>query len=377
MHLARGRQLGVRPVDVLVPVVLVVAAEIEHFSKTSTAFRGTADPVLIAILVALVPLPLLFWRRAPLGALVGVAVLLALPRLFVPTSIEYVGGLGALLAAVYACARWATKPWNRYGLVVPALVFALLSLIVPGFLAIGTFANAVPLVAAAWLGGAGLRRWEGRSELSAEDARADERARIARELHDVIAHHVSVMVVQAGSARLLMRTDTAGSEVALRNVERAGREALVEMRRMLGVLKVAADELPTTPPPTLEHLEQLTETMAAAGVTVELARTGTPRELPTAVDLTAYRIVQEALTNVLRHGGSATAEVHIDQSRDRLELRITNPVGHQHRPELPGGNGMNGMRERAKIFGGTLAAGPVDEEFRVQATLPLEGDRDA
>ena len=123
-----------------------------------------------------------------------------------------------------------TDWWSR------PLVFALLSFVVPGFFVIGTFTNAVPLVAAAWLGGAGLRRWEGRSERSAEDARADERATIARELHDVIAHHVSVMVVQSGSARLLMDTDTAGSEVALRNVERTGREALVEMRRMLGVL---------------------------------------------------------------------------------------------------------------------------------------------
>lgn len=377
MQPAQGRLLGVRLTDALLPLALVVAAEIEHFSGASTAFGGTADTVLIAILVGLVPLPLLFWRRAPLVVLVGVALLLAGPRLVVSTSVEYVGGLGALLAAVFACARWAREPWNRYGLLVPALVFALLSVVVPGFFVFGTFANAVPLVAAAWLGGAGLRRWEGRSERSAEDARADERATIARELHDVIAHHVSVMVVQAGSARLLMSTDAGGSEEALRNVERTGREALVEMRRMLGVLKVGFDELPTAPPPTLDHLEQLTQAMGAAGVTVRFTRAGGCEALPTALDLTAYRIVQEALTNVLRHGGSTTAHVWIDQSCDRLELRITNPVGHQKRPAFPGGNGMNGMRERARIFGGTLVAGPVDEEFRVEATLPLAGGSDA
>ncbi len=377
MDPAQGRQLDVRLTDALLPCALVVAAEIEHFSGTSTAFRGTADPALIAILVALVPLPLVFWRRAPVGTLVAVGLLLAVPPLFVAASIMYVGGLGALLAAVFACARWGREPWDRVGLVVPAAVFALLSVAVPGFFAVGTFTNAIPLVAAAWLAGAGLRRWEGRSERSAESARANERATIARELHDVIAHHVSVMVVQAGSARLLLDSDTAGSEVALRNVERMGREALVEMRRMLGVLKGEPGELPISPPPTLDHLEQLTESMAAAGVTVQLTRAGVTGPLPTAVDLTAYRIVQEALTNALRHGGGCVAQVRIERCSDRLELRISNPLGHQQRQSLPGGNGTSGMRERARIFGGTLVAGPVDAEFHVEATLPLDGGRDA
>ena len=374
---AQGRGPDIRLTDALLPCALVVAAEIEHFSGTSTAFRGTAEPALIAILVALVPLPLLLWRRAPLASLVGVGLLLAVPPLLVATSIEYVGGLGALLAAVFACARWAREPWNWVGLVVPAAAFALMSLAVTGFFAVGTFTNAVPLLTAAWLGGTGLRRWEGRSQRSAEDARANERATIARELHDVIAHHVSVMVVQAGSARLLLDSDTAGSEVALRNVERMGREALVEMRRMLGVLKGEPGELPITPPPTLDHLEQLTETMAAAGVTVHLTRSGISDPLPTAVDLTAYRILQEALTNVLRHGGGDSAHVCIARCPDRLELRISNPVGHPQRPPLPGGNGTSGMRERARIFGGTLVAGPVDSQFRVEATLPLDGGHDA
>jgi signal transduction histidine kinase len=192
----------------------------------------------------------------------------------------------------------------------------------------------------------------------------------------VIAHHVSVMVVQAGSARLLMNTDPAGSEAALRNVERTGREALVEMRRMLDVLKVGPDEFPTAPAPSLDRLEPLIETIAAAGVTVQLTRIGGPEPLPTALDLSAYRIVQEALTNVLRHGAGPSAQVCIKKSRDLLELQITNPIGHQQRVSLPGGNGMSGMRERAKIFGGTLVAGPAGAVYRVEAKLPLGGGSD-
>jgi len=212
---------------------------------------------------------------------------------------------------------------------------------------------------------------EGTREQHAALAVDDERARIARELHDVVAHAVSVMVVQAGAAQRMLDLDRERSVAALEAVQDTGREALDELRRMLGVLRPGADS-GTAPQPGLDDLSTLTGSVERAGVDVSVERSGTVRALPAGVELTAYRILQEALTNVLKHARATSAAVQLDYLDDALDLRVTDD-GRSGAPVVPGsGQGLVGMRERVALYGGRLDAGPGDAGgFVVQARLPL------
>jgi signal transduction histidine kinase len=196
----------------------------------------------------------------------------------------------------------------------------------------------------------------------------DERARIARELHDVVAHAVSVMVVQAGAARLAVGLDDDEAREGLRAVEVTGREALLDLRRLLSLLR-PDDDGSTQPAPGLALLGPLVDRMRAAGLDVRLTVSGALRPLHAGLDLAAYRIVQEALTNVLKHAGSPNAAVELEYG-DSLTLRITDP-GPRTGGRGTRGQGVIGMRERAAVFGGTFAAGPHAEGWRVTATLPV------
>jgi DNA-binding NarL/FixJ family response regulator/signal transduction histidine kinase len=193
-------------------------------------------------------------------------------------------------------------------------------------------------------------------ELATREAVAAERAAIARELHDVVAHHMSVMVVQAGAARAVGESDPAAASDALREIEASGRTGLAEMRRLLGILKAEGDD-GRTPQPGLADLGELLDSMAATGLAVEVVVEGSPRPLPPGVDLSAYRIVQEALTNALRHAGGASAHMVVRYEPGALELEIADDG--PGRPDGPptGGHGLIGMRERAQLFGGEFDAG--------------------
>jgi signal transduction histidine kinase len=200
---------------------------------------------------------------------------------------------------------------------------------------------------------------------------ADERNRIARELHDVVGHSLSVMTVQVSAVRRLMRPDQAKERAALETVEAAGREALTEMRRMVGVLRGAggggSDRAPL---PTLDQLGRLVDDVRRTGLTVDLASEGSPVPLPPGIDLTAYRLVQEALTNTLRHARASRADVRICYRDDALLIRVRDdgrgPAG------TPAGTGLLGMRERVAVFGGTLVAGAGERGgFELRAELPL------
>jgi signal transduction histidine kinase len=210
-------------------------------------------------------------------------------------------------------------------------------------------------------------------ELAARDAVAAERAAIARELHDVVAHHMSVMVVQAGAARAVGDFDPAAASDALRQIESSGRTGLAEMRRLLGILKAEDDGDGRTPQPGLADLGELLDAMRATGLAVEAVVEGSSRSLPPGVDLSAYRIVQEALTNALRHAGGASARVLVRYEPNALELEIADdgpgpPDGAPTR-----GHGLIGMRERAQLFGGAFEAGPrPGGGFLVRARLPFE-----
>jgi signal transduction histidine kinase len=198
----------------------------------------------------------------------------------------------------------------------------------------------------------------------------DERARIARELHDAVAHSLSVMVMQAEAADEILDVDPARAHLAIRRVQEAGRGGLAEMRRLLGVLR--RDESPSlAPQPGVPALRALVDGVCAGGLPVRLTIEGKPRELSAGVDISAYRIVQEALTNAIKHAGASAVDVELRYGEE-LELEVRDDGTG---PEWPGelGHGLIGMRERVALYGGTLDAGSIaGGGFRVLATLPIE-----
>jgi signal transduction histidine kinase len=221
------------------------------------------------------------------------------------------------------------------------------------------------------------RRLERERDQQAQIAAATERARIARELHDVVAHNVSVMVVQAEGAAYAMDTAPENTRKALGAIAETGRSALVEMRRLLGVLRTQDGVAERAPQPGIDQLEDLLEQVRSTGVTVEFKVDGVPVELPQGVALAAYRIVQESLTNARKHGGplvSACVGMHYSERELRLSVR-DNGRGSDA-PTDGQGNGLAGMRERVAMFGGELSAAPLSTGgFQVEAVLPYESVR--
>jgi signal transduction histidine kinase len=240
------------------------------------------------------------------------------------------------------------------------------------------------LCGAAWLAGRGVRsrtllaaelheatlRAQEAQEEDAQRAVADERRRIAREMHDIVAHSVSVMVVQAGGARRILSKDPDRAIAAAREIENTGRSALAEMRRMLGVLQTQTAD--RTPQPGLGALESLVERARATGQPVGLRVEGQRREIPAGLDLTAYRVVQEALTNSIKYASGAETDVCVRWLDDALELSVADTGGWSAIAN-GGGHGLVGMQERVRLYGGEVTTGPrAGGGFEVRATLPLE-----
>jgi signal transduction histidine kinase len=254
----------------------------------------------------------------------------------------------------------------------------------------GSYASNLATLGAIWLIGDNLQtrrqyvaeledravRLEREREERARQAVADERARIARELHDVVAHHVSVMVVQAGGARRMLALDPGRTEQALETIEGTGREALSEMRRLLGVLRAhdeATDLL--APQPGVAGLEALVDNMRDAGLDVELSIDGDIPPMRPGIELSVYRIVQEALTNALKHAGPAHAEVWVRYDDDEVLVGISDDGrGAAVSKQNGTGHGIVGMRERVTLFDGELYTGPkAGGGFEVRARIPLHG----
>ncbi len=208
---------------------------------------------------------------------------------------------------------------------------------------------------------------------------ADERAQIARELHDIVAHAMSVIAVRSGVARMVIDTDPGQAREALAIIETTTRRSLHEMRLLVGMLRDSDDhQAELSPVPGLGDLDRLVTATATAGVTVDVRVDGDVRALSPAADLSAYRIVQEALTNVVRHAGPTRARVQITYQPDQVGIEVTDDGPSPAAPPAPavrpgGGHGLIGMRERAALFGGELAAGPYAAGFRVQANLRTAG----
>jgi signal transduction histidine kinase len=216
-------------------------------------------------------------------------------------------------------------------------------------------------------------RLERDREEKARAAVAEERARIARELHDVVGHSVSVMTVQASAVRRLLRPDQEREREALEVVEQAGREALAEMRRLVGVLRRPEEAPALAPQPSLQYVDRLVEQAREAGLPVELRIEGDPTELPAGLDLTAYRLVQEGLTNAMKHAKATRAEVVVRYGDGQVELLVADDGrGLADGSEDGGGHGLVGMRERVSVYGGELEAGPRPEGgYALRARLPL------
>jgi signal transduction histidine kinase len=371
------------------------------------ALPGLAAALLVGLLVELSVLDGVEHRAVvlALGAVAGLALLLVQPRW------PFAGPLLATAAIAAApaidpegienaatpffailLAAWCFGAYNPprlalvgLGTLLAATTFVSLSF--PDFAAtdilwIGGF------VTAGWLAGFAVRHQAGQTqrlrelaarlkeqqEERAEEAVEAERARIARELHDVVAHHVSVMTVQAGAVRRLLTPDQERQREALLSVEETGRKALTEMRRLLGVLKENGGDqrAPLAPQPGMATLDTLLGQVREAGLPVEMRTEGRPVELPPGIDLSAYRIVQEALTNALKYAGPARAWVVVRYGDGDLELEIANDGGTDAMEADGGGRGLVGMRERVAVYGGELESGPrPGGGFAVRARLPI------
>ena len=320
-----------------------------------------------------------FWRRAPLPALLAMG-----PIGIVQT---WLGGTSSFLAGFIAVIFVLFGVASRRPLRVTIAAAAYVLLVLIGIInrsddlhygaelpfAIVIIAIAVSLGTALRLRGAQARSALARAdelEAARERVLAQERAQIARELHDVIAHSVSVMIVQAGAARMSLNGGSPRASESILAVERAGRQALDEMRRLLGILRQGSAEPQLSPQPGLGDLGALVEQVRAAGLPVELELLGKPLQLAPGVDLTAYRIAQEALTNAIKHAGPTTAQLRVSFASDAVEVEVLDQ-GRGGHPNL-GGHGLVGMRERVELYRGTLEVGPrPNGGFRVHARLPV------
>jgi signal transduction histidine kinase len=204
---------------------------------------------------------------------------------------------------------------------------------------------------------------------------ADERARIAREMHDIVAHHISVMIALADGAGFITRTKPDQAEEIMGRVSDTGRQALDEMRRLLGVLRDNSPQPALAPQPAVADLDDLLGTVRAAGLPTQLTVTGQPYPLPSSAQLVVYRLVQEALTNVLKHANATRARVRLDYCPGHvLQVEVTDNGRGASGPPAPGRHGLTGMRERAAVFGGTVEAGPqAGGGWRVSIRLHLQG----
>jgi signal transduction histidine kinase len=365
-----------RAADAALALLLAALMEWEILTKDLTGPKWLLVPAGLAI-----TLPLAWRRVAPLPALLFVMAASAAAGLAAADSDEVAQApqlpLLADLLAVYSVGAHAERKQALIGLLVS---WAALLAAEPGdFMVMG------PVYAGTLLAGR-LVRARGQDarrlgELAhalererVEEARlavAHERTRIARELHDVVAHAMSTIVLEAGAERVNLDEGQTSARQTLHSIERTGRQALAEMRRLVGVLRTDNDKPDLLPQPSLTHLDLLIEQVGRAGLAVELRVVGEAVQLAPGLDISAYRIVQEALTNVLRHGGDARATVILEYGDRALELEVVDD-GRGGTPD-GSGHGIVGMRERVALFGGSLEAGGRESGgFAVRARLPLE-----
>ena len=363
-------RLDPRRADAALAAALFVGAELQ------VAFSGARGWALVSevVVAGLVTAAVAVRRRFPATVGVGVQALLAAEGLVanLPAGCVTV----AWFCALYGLAVWTT--WPRF---VAGTAFFVASDLAPS---LGhraelrdnwNFTAVVVLVMGFLRVIVGrrdrqLRLAERERELARREAVGEERARIARELHDAIAHSVSMMVVQAGAERRVIDPAQQSTREVLTTIERVGRSALTEMRRLVGMLRSDSPDA-LAPQPGLADLPALVEGLREAGLPVELSAEGERRELPVGIELSAYRVVQEGLTNALKHAGRAHVRVRVRYGERSVELEIADD-GTGAPADVPGGgHGLVGIRERVALYGGSLEAGQAaDGGFRLRVLLP-------
>jgi signal transduction histidine kinase len=355
--------------DALIAAALLALAQAE--SWLSPAIDARAETAAAAAVATAA----LAWRRnAPLAVLVVVMGAFTTLSLVAELPVA-VFVLPTSLLAVYSVAAHDTGERAVVGLALSLAMLGVSTAEAEDATVTDLTAPAL-LFATAWAVGRHLRTRRAREALFGREAEARERAaaaterrRIARELHDIVAHRVSTVVIQA-EAGLMTADEPDATRASLAAIRDSGRQALGELRRLLGVLQEDPDGAPVTPQPSLSILDELVDGARSAGLPVDLRVDGRLTGLPPSTDLTAFRIVQEALTNALRHARTPTT-VHVARADDRLTVEVRNPLAPDAAPFAGGsGAGLAGMRERVRVFGGTLVAQPEGGDFLVRAELP-------
>ncbi len=384
-RMRRIRSLGQRHgLDALIVLAALAAmAEVAFAGDAGRAPRTTAWFTLPA--AAVVVLPLLGRRRYPFAApaalwLIAAALSFADGRLIVYASGLFIAGM----AAAFLLGNLRDGHQARLGLAVVLPAAAIIIYNDP-LHAAGELVATPMLFGIAWVGGFALRerataaeaadararQAERDREAAARIAVAEERARIARELHDIVAHAMSVMVLQVGAVRHRLPDALGEDRDALRGVEQAGRTALADMRRLLGAMRREDDDLELAPQPGLDALDGLLAEVGRAGLPVELHVEGDASQLPRAIDLSAYRIVQEGLTNALKHARASHADVFLRFGPDDLRIEVRDD-GRGGQDGGRAGYGLVGVRERVKIYGGEMTAGTAPQGgFVLRTRLPL------
>lgn len=334
------------------------------------------------VLVPLMTLPLAWRRRKPIlsfAVVFGVVGCASLVLGGAEATTQFV----AVLVSLYSATANSDR---RYAVLAGALLVGAVHELRDPYVHLGDVVWGAGLFGIAWLFGIAVRGRHGRitllegetarltaeQELRAREAVAAERSRIARELHDVVAHAVSVVVVQAQAGQRLVGADDERARESLTAIEETARNALQEMRRLLGMLR-DTDEASLAPQPGLAQVDELAAQVRAAGLPVAVDVSGDPKPLPPGLDLAAYRLVQEGLTNALKHSGATRAVVDIEYSDARLSVAVSDDGHGRNGSNGEGGHGLLGLRERVAMYGGDLESGPrSDGGWLVRASLPLE-----
>jgi signal transduction histidine kinase len=364
-------------------VVLLLLAAYEYTHPGDDGFRAGSNLLNVPLTVAEL-VPLAFRRRAPLTVYLAMNAVVAVPSLFVAHTLFAYSGSFPLAFALYTVARhrpWRVSRWLLPMAVVSSVVFAIHAPPVrdASDVIFGTIVYSLAL----GLGVTLRRQAAQRAALAAALAQLgreqeqrerlavlDERARLARDLHDVVAHAVALMLVQVGAARFALDDDIEAAREGLLQVEQTGREATGDLRRLLGLLRGTADD-DLRPAPGLDGLHALTEQMARAGLDITVELTGDRPALSPSLELSAFRVVQEALTNVLKHAGPTSVRVTVAfDDAMRIEVVDDGPRG-QVSPPPSSGHGLIGMQERVGLFGGRLVATRRQSGFAVCVELPL------
>ena len=373
--------------DLLI-VLAAIVATLEVALRQDAPQAPRSEVWFAAPAIALVVLPLLGRRRAPFAAAVAVWLIAAAITFVDGRLVPFSASVTvAGLVAAFLLGNLRDAVQARMGLAIVLGGAAIIVYNNPGH-APGDFVFTPVLFGIAWLAGFALGERSVQAEAAEERAAyaerereaaarvavAEERARIARELHDVVAHAVSVMVLQIGAVRHKLPEEVADDKEALRRVEQAGRTALVEMRRLLGAMRRNGDGVELAPEPGLDSLDSLLDDVGRAGLPVRLHVEGDPLPLPRALDLSAYRIVQEGLTNALKHARARNADVTVRYRPDEVQIEVRD----DGRGDSKGdglGHGLVGIRERVKIYGGEMSAGTAPQGgFVLTTRLPLGRD---